>query len=79
MRFVSLVNLIADRETVRELIAADMNVANIKNELGNILPSDCEKRATMLNEYSRMMDILGEPGASERVAQKIVGLLKHTD
>ncbi len=79
VRFVSLVNLIADREAVRELIAADMNVANIKNELGYILPSDCEKRATMLNEYSRMMDILGEPGASERAAQKIVGLLKHTD
>ena len=36
VRFVSLVNLIADREAVRELIAADMNVANIKNELGNI-------------------------------------------
>ena len=79
VRYVSLVNLVADREVVRELIAADMNVANIKNELGNILPSDGEKRATMLKEYSRMMDILGEPGASERAAQKIVGLLKHAD
>lgn len=76
VRFVSLVNLIADREVVRELIAADMNVANIKKELGYILPSDGEKRAAMLKEYSRMMDILGEPGASVRAAQKIVSLLK---
>ena len=76
VRFVSLVNLIADREVVRELIAGDMNVANIKKELGYILPSDGEKRVAMLKEYSRMMDILGEPGASERAAQKIVSLLK---
>ena len=79
VRFVSLVNLIADSEVVRELIAADMNVANIKKELGYILPSDGEKRAAMLKEYSRMMDILGEPGASVRAAQKIVALLKNTD
>lgn len=79
VRFVSLVNLIADTEVVRELIAADMNVANIKKELGYILPSDGEKRAAMLKEYSRMMDILGEPGASVRAAQKIVALLKNTD
>ena len=72
-------NLIADSEVVRELIAADMNVANIKKELGYILPSDGEKRAAMLKEYSRMMDILGEPGASVRAAQKIVALLKNTD
>jgi lipid-A-disaccharide synthase len=56
-----------------------MNVANIKKELGYILPSDGEKRAAMLKEYSRMMDILGEPGASVRAAQKIVALLKNTD
>ena len=79
VRFVSLVNLVADREVVRELVAADMNVANVKNELAAILPADGKKRAAMLNEYSRMMDILGEPGASERAAQKIVALLKHTN
>ena len=79
VRFVSLVNLVADREGVRELVAADMNVANVKNELAAILPADGKKRAAMLNEYSRMMDILGEPGASERAAQKIVALLKHSN
>ncbi|MBR4848554.1 MAG: lipid-A-disaccharide synthase [Bacteroidaceae bacterium] len=79
VRFISLVNLVADRDVVRELVAADMCVENIKSELAGILPSDGEKRAAMLKEYSRMMDILGEPGASERAAQKIVGFLKNTN
>ena len=79
VRYVSLVNLIADSEVVRELVAADMNVANIKAELGALLPVGSKKRAAMLGEYSRMMDILGEPGASERAAQKIVALSKHAN
>ena len=79
VRFISLVNLVADREVVRELVAADMSVANIKAELEELLPADGEKRAAMLIEYSRMMDILGEPGASGRAAQKIVALLKHSN
>ena len=79
VRFISLVNLVADRDVVRELVAADMCVENIKSELAGLLPSDGEKRAAMLKEYSRMMDILGEPGASERAAQKIVGFLKNTN
>ncbi len=77
VRFVSLVNLIADSEVVRELVAADMNVENIKSELGKLLPSSGKERATMLGEYSRMMDILGELGASERAAQKICSILKE--
>ena len=79
VRFVSLVNLVANREVVRELVAADMCVENIKSELAGLLPADGEKRAAMLREYSRMVDILGEPGASERAAQKIVALLKHSN
>ena len=79
VRFISLVNLVANREVVRELVAADMCVENIKSELAGLLPADGEKRAAMLKEYSRMVDILGEPGASERAAQKIVALLKHSN
>ena len=79
VRFVSLVNLVANREVVRELVAVDMCVENIKTELAGLLPADGEKRAAMLREYSRMVDILGEPGASGRAAQKIVALLKHSN
>ena len=75
VKFVSLVNLVAGREVVRELVAADMTIENVKSELGKIL-IDGEERTTMLKEYDRMLEILGEAGASERAAGKMVGLLK---
>lgn len=79
VKYISLVNLIADSEVVRELVAADMSVGNIIEELGKLLPADSKERAAMLSEYSRMMEILGEPGASERAARKIYSLLKDSD
>ena len=76
VKYISLVNLVAGREVVRELVAADMTLQNVIAELGELLPVDGEKRTAMLGEYSRMMDILGKPGASQRAAEKIVSLLK---
>lgn len=75
VKYISLVNLIADREVVRELVAADMTVENVTRELGRLLPPDSPERHTMLAEYSRMIDILGEPGASQHAAEKMVQLL----
>ena len=80
VKYVSLVNLVADREVVRELVAADMKLQNVIAELGGLLPVDGEKRTAMLGEYSRMMEILGKPGASQRAAEKMVSLLsKNSD
>lgn len=76
VKFVSLVNLIAGREVVRELVAADMRLDNVKSELGKILP-DTKERAAMLKEYDRMIDILGAAGASERAAAIMVRMLKE--
>lgn len=77
VQYVSLVNLIAGREVVRELVAADMRLENVKAEIGKLLPADSKERTAMLDEYDRMLDILGEPGASERAARKMVALLKE--
>ena len=76
VKFVSLVNLIAGREVVRELVAADMCLDNVKSELGKILP-ETKERAAMLKEYDRMIDILGAAGASERAAAIMVRMLKE--
>lgn len=76
VKFVSLVNLVADKEVVRELVAADMTLENVKAELGKIL-ADGDGRRAMLDEYDRMLEILGEAGASQRAARKIVALLKE--
>ena len=77
VKYVSLVNLVANREVVRELVAAEMTLQNVIAELGALLPEGGEKRTAMLGEYSRMMEILGKPGASGRAAEKIVSLLKE--
>lgn len=71
VRFVSLVNLIAGRKVVTELVAADMCLPNVISELAMILPGSKE-RAVMLSEYDRMIDILGEAGASERAAKIMI-------
>lgn len=76
VKFVSLVNLIAGKEVVRELVAADMRLANVKAELAKILPHDSKERVAMLGEYDRMLEILGKAGASERAAGKMVELLR---
>ena len=75
VKYISLVNLVADSEVVRELVAADMKLQNIVDELAGLLPCDGKKRTAMLGEYSRMMEILGKPGASGRAAEKMVSLL----
>ena len=71
VKFVSLVNLIAGRSAVTELVAADMCVDNIIAELGKLLPTTNE-RAAMLNEYDRIIGVLGDAGASQRAAAIMV-------
>ncbi|MEG1617727.1 MAG: lipid-A-disaccharide synthase [Bacteroidales bacterium] len=71
VRYVSLVNLIADKEVVKELLAHKLTVENIVRELSDILP-DGEKRAQMLEGYRQMSDALGAPGAPVKAAKIIV-------
>lgn len=76
VKYISLVNLVANCEVVRELVAADMCVENIKAELSKILPVQSPDREKMLAGYDRMIEILGEPGASQHAAEKMVALLR---
>ena len=75
VQFVSLVNLIAGKEVVKELVAGTMTVNNVKEELSKIL-YDEKYRADMLQEYDRIIRILGSAGASEHAANEMVRLLK---
>lgn len=78
VKYVSLVNLIAGSEVVRELVAADMTQANVEKEIGLLL-GDTPARRTMLNEYGRIIGILGEPDASGRAASAMIKLLKKAN
>lgn len=77
VKYISLVNLIAGKEVVRELVADTMTVENMKHELGLLL-FDEHARRQMLEEYDRMIEILGPAGASERAAHEMVKLLKSS-
>ena len=71
VKYISLVNLIAGREVVKELVADGMTVDNLKAELAWILPGGAGREA-VLSGYDRLIRILGSPGASERAAHEIV-------
>lgn len=74
VKYISLVNLIAGREVVRELVADTMTVAQIKTELGRIL-NDESWRREMLAGYDEVSKRLGEPGAPAKAARLIRSLL----
>ncbi len=70
LKFISLVNLIMDREVVKELIQDDFTKENLKRELSKIL--DNEQRKQMLSNYIELEKKLGGKGASEKAATLIV-------
>ena len=69
--YISLPNLIADRQVVRELIQDDFSSVNLKEEL-NRLVSDADYRIKMQDEYIQIRSRIGEFAASERTAQLIL-------
>jgi lipid-A-disaccharide synthase len=73
IKFFSLVNLIMDREIVKELLQFNL-ARDIKTELDNIL-FNREYRKQMLDNYDRLIEKVGSPGVSERVAEHISSLL----
>lgn len=74
IEYISLVNLIMNREVVKELIQSELNSKNLKSELKKILTEP--KRSEILKDYKELREKLGGPGASERTAELIVEDLK---
>lgn len=72
--YISLVNLVAGREVVTELVAADMTAENVRRELLTILP-DGDGRERMLEGYAEMKKRLGEPGAPIHAAEQMLLLM----
>ena len=69
VRFISLVNLIADKEIVQELLADRFSIRNIANELYRILPGQ-PSRERMLADYQLVRERLGNevaPGNAARI------------
>lgn len=68
--FISLVNLIMEREVVTELIQADFNTDRLQKELQSILQPD--KRRQIFKDYQELKQKLGGVGASSRTADLIL-------
>ena len=75
VRYISLVNLIADSEVVTELVADTFTVDNIANELGRLLPGS-PARTAMLDGYAEVKRRLGKKNAPDNAAEIMVRLLK---
>ena len=74
LKFISLVNLILDKEVVKELIQEDFNKQNLKVALTNIL--ELSNRENIFLNYFDLEKQLGGKGASKNVASQIVAALK---
>ena len=68
--WVSLVNIIAQREVVTELLAHNFTLESTKTELDKIVV-DGERREEMARAYGEIIGMLGEAGADARCAEKI--------
>ena len=73
--WISLVNLNLGRESVAEVLQSSLDTARAERELRAILPGG-EKRERMLADFRELRTIIGGPGASDRVAARMVELLR---
>ncbi len=67
--YISLVNLIADKEVVKELIQGDMTADKITGQLKGLLNG--REREEILEDYTTLRDVLGDTKASVNAAKKM--------
>jgi lipid-A-disaccharide synthase len=75
VKFISLVNLIMDREVVRELIQRDLNVKQLIREV-KLISEPGEYRDTLLQNYRELYEKLGGEGASALTANQMLKTLR---
>jgi lipid-A-disaccharide synthase len=77
IKYICLVNLIMDREVVKELIQQDLTVSNLTAELNKIL-FDQEHISKLQREYSNLKSLLSAGGnASANAAKRIYQMWRH--
>ena len=74
IKFISLVNLIVDKEIVKELIQKDYTSENVLREVDLLLVDEKTKRK-QLTDYQELNILLGQKKASEIVVEKVYKLV----
>ena len=75
--FISLVNLIMNKEIVKELIQHELTSENLSKEL-NLILNDSKKREELKNGYNELIKTLGGQGASKKTAELIYNELSNS-
>ena len=71
LNFISLVNLIADKEVVKELLQTNCNPKSIVDELSRLASLTAEENSHF---YDDLMKEMGEAGSAKRVAEALVAM-----
>ena len=77
IKYISLVNLIMDKEVVKELIQHEMNAENLCLELKDILPGGI-KRENVIDNYKKLKELLSstDGNASAKAANEIYSFIR---
>ena len=75
VKYISLVNLIMDREVVKELIQDDFNEEQLVKQLERLL-NDAKQQRRFLDDLGTLRERLGNHGASEKAAAEIINMVK---
>lgn len=75
INYISIANLIMDREVIKELIQKDLTAKNIIFYLDKIL-NDTAKRKQMYSDFKELKKELGNGGTSQKTAELMFGYLK---
>lgn len=75
VNYISLVNLVMEKEVVKELIQDEYNEANLVKELESLL-QDPKKQRRVLDDLDILKHKLGNAGASEKAAEVIINMIK---
>ncbi|PID94083.1 MAG: lipid-A-disaccharide synthase [Bacteroidetes bacterium] len=78
IKYISLVNIILDRPVVKELIQRELNRSNLLDAFEELLPGT-ESRKEIVSSYAELHNLLGDAGASQRVADAMWNMLENKE